>query len=124
MGGVCGYAYSGNIIVNCYSLGQVSGSQWTGGVCGYNAGTIENCYFNSTAYAGNGIGKDSNGIVVNVLGKAVERFSNGEVTYLLSQGCTVNDVAYEGSIWGQNLESDNYPVFSEVKVYCNATYID
>ena len=43
VGGVCGYNYG--TIKNCYNTGDVSGSNSVGGVCGYNYyGRIRNCY--------------------------------------------------------------------------------
>lgn len=43
VGGVCGYNYG--TIKNCYNTGAVSGTiSVIGGVCGYNYGTVENCY--------------------------------------------------------------------------------
>ena len=41
-GGVCGY--NEGTITGCYNNGAVTGKGATGGVCGYNEGTMENCY--------------------------------------------------------------------------------
>ena len=50
VGGVCGY--NDGTIKNCYNTGAVSGSMYVGGVCGYNDwGTITNCY-NTGAVSG------------------------------------------------------------------------
>ena len=90
------------------------GSSYVGGVCGgiqvesnFTA-TITNCYYNSEKYTGNAVG-DNNGTVTKVEGKTTEQFKSGEVAYLLSQGT-------EGSVWGQQLGTDDYPVLSDYKV--------
>jgi hypothetical protein len=50
-GGICGYAGSGNI-TQCYNSGNVSTKTSTysaeGGICGYNASIINNCYNRGT----------------------------------------------------------------------------
>ena len=117
VGGVCGGNVAQNentSITNCYNTGAVSGSSYVGGVCGgiqvesnFTA-TITNCYYNSEKYTGNAVG-DNNGTATKVEGKTTEQFKSGEVAYLLSQGT-------EGSVWGQQLGTDNYPVLSDYKV--------
>ncbi|MGN0113707.1 MAG: hypothetical protein ACI396_00095, partial [Acutalibacteraceae bacterium] len=42
VGGVCGY--NNGTIANCYSIATVGGGNYIGGVCGYNKGIIANCY--------------------------------------------------------------------------------
>ena len=127
VGGVCGDNVIGTI-VNCYNTGAVSGNEKVGGVCGSLGGTIANCYFDSTAYSGIAVGTIIDGVVSgNVLGKATAKFTGGEVAYLLWQGCTVNEVTYDGSVWGQTIGTDLSPVFSGAKVYpctegCTAKY--
>ena len=118
IGGVCGEHQTGTV-VNCYNTGAVSGNEKVGGVCGdIRGGTIANCYFDSTAYSGNAVGLIYGGTVSDiVLGKATAKFTGGEVAYLLWHGCTVNEVVYDGSVWGQTIGTDNYPVFSGAKVY-------
>lgn len=96
VGGVCGYNYSGTITDSTNS-GSVTGTYYVGGVCGniYN-GTITNCYYDSDAFTGAAIGGDS-GTITDVLGKTTAEFQSGEVAYLLSQGCTVDpDSSVEG----------------------------
>ena len=51
VGGVCGYNYG--TIQNCYNTGAVNGDNDVGGVCGHNSGTIKNCY-NTGAVSGTG----------------------------------------------------------------------
>lgn len=104
VGGVCGW--SSGTITNCYNTGGVTaiGSNATvGGVCGYQGGTITNCYY----LAGE---KDDNG------GKTTAQFNSGEVAYLLSQGCTIDNTTYKGDVWGQDLSDENsYPLLDSTK---------
>jgi uncharacterized repeat protein (TIGR02543 family) len=53
-GGIAGY--NNGTIQNCYVSGSVSGSSYTGGVAGYNNGLIQNCYSISTVNGGTNIG--------------------------------------------------------------------
>ena len=119
VGGVCGE--SGGKIINCYNTGKVDGSFVVGGVCGRNGGKITNCYFDSNKYSGNAVGKNSGTVSENVIGKTTTQFASGEVAYLLSLGCTVGDgeseVTYDGSVWGQTIGTDKYPVLGGDKVY-------
>ena len=115
VGGVCGYNCFGTI-TNCYNTETVSGSDSVGGVCGYNYGKITNCYYDSNKYSGNAVGSDK-GTVTGVNGKTTAQFNSGEVAYLLSQGCTIGETTYDGSIWGQEIGTDPYPVLGGAKVY-------
>ena len=94
IGGVCGWTLS--TITNCYDTGTVSGTYNVGGVCGIGSDFV-NCYYLTDS-------ADENG------GKTEEQFHNGEVAYLLSQGCKITiigeygpleTITYNGSIWGQ-----------------------
>ena len=136
-GGVCGdndiQSGSGTpTIANCYSTGSVtanvtdttgtsnSGTAYAGGVCGSNGdeATIANCYFDSTVYNGEAVGNNNGGTVsANVIGKTTEQFNSGEVAYLLSQGCTVDDILFDGSVWGQTIGTEDYPVLGGLPVY-------
>ena len=109
VGGVCGCSTAP--ISNCYNIGTVtatSSSTDISGICGYNFGPITNCYYLADT-------EDENG------GKTTAQFASGEVAYLLSQGCTVGEgedaVTYSGSVWGQNLATENYPVLNGKTVY-------
>ena len=120
VGGVNGW--NNGTIINCYNVGSVSGSGYVGGVNGWNNATITNCYYDSTIYTGNAIGKNSSGTVTKVEGKTIDEFKTGEIAYLLSQGCTIDEVTYDGTIWGQTIGKDTYPTLGGSKVYKNATY--
>lgn len=109
VGGVCGCSIAP--ISNCYNIGTVtaaSSSADISGICGYNFGPVTNCYYLADT-------EDENG------GKTAAQFASGEIAYLLSQGCTVgegeNAVTYSGSVWGQNLATENYPVLNGKTVY-------
>ena len=92
---------------NCYNAGSVSGTGYVGGVSGENyGGTITNCYYDSTIYTGNAIGKNSSGTATKVEGKTTDEFKTGEIAYLLLQGCTIDEVTYDGTIWGQTIGKD------------------
>ena len=55
VGGVCGY--NDGTISNCYNSGTVSGDYYVGGVCGFNSGgTFSNCYNSGNV---NGTGKSA-----------------------------------------------------------------
>ena len=109
VGGVCGCSIE--LISNCYNIGTVTATGSDAdisGICGYNFGPIKNCYYLADT-------EDENG------GKTADQFASGEVAYLLSQGCTVGEgedaVTYSGSVWGQNLATENYPVLNGKTVY-------
>ncbi len=116
IGGVCGYNFGGTI-TNCYNTGAVSGTKEVGGVCGFICYRIANCYFDSDKYSGNAIGSSLGGTATDVEGKATVQFNRGEVAYRLSQGYTVGSDTYDGSVWGQTIGTDNYPVLGGKKVY-------
>ena len=101
-GGVCGY--NNGTITNCCNTGAVTGGERVGGVCGKNDdGTITNCYWLDTAYSGTGIGIDA-GTVANVEVKSAEQFASGEVAWLLNSAQT-------NVPWRQNLGEggDGFP---------------
>ena len=110
VGGVCGCSIAP--ISNCYNIGTVTAtgsSADIGGICGYNFGPITNCYYLADT-------EDENG------GKTTAQFASGEIAYLLSQGCTIDEVTYDGTIWGQTIGTDTYPTLGGAKVYQNAIY--
>ena len=109
VGGVCGCSIE--LISNCYNIGTVTATSSgadISGICRYNFGPIKNCYYLADT-------EDENG------GKTTAQFASGEVAYLLSQGCTVGEgedaVTYSGSVWGQNLATENYPLLNGKTVY-------
>ena len=99
IGGVCGRNINNRSkILNCYNVGTVGQATNAGGVCGNNqGGTIANCYYLANE-------DDKNG------GKEETQFKSGEVAYLLAQGCKVGETFYDGSVWGQQLGENDYPI--------------
>ena len=115
VGGVCGCSIAP--ISNCYNIGTItatSSSADISGICGYYFGPIKNCYYLADT-------EDENG------GKTTAQFASGEIAYLLSQGCSTGEgdatVTYDGSIWGQTIGTDTYPLLHGEKVYKNITYL-
>ena len=125
VGGVCGSVDYGTII-NSYNTGVVSGSESDeyssiGGVCGqYSNGNIVNCYYLAGCAAEGTTFNNTEGE------RTKEQFASGEIAYLLDKEYTdiMYWITYDGAVWGQKLGKggDNYPVFSENKVYRNETY--
>lgn len=144
IGGICGY--NGGTIANCYNTGTVTATgsiASVGGVCGCSIAPISNCYNIGTVTATSS-GADISGIcgyyfgpVTNCYyladtedengGKTAAQFASGEIAYLLSQGCSTGEgdatVTYDGSIWGQTIGIDTYPLLHGEKVYKNITYL-
>ena len=144
IGGICGY--NGGTIANCYNTGTVTATgsiASVGGVCGCSIAPISNCYNIGTVTATSS-GADISGIcgyyfgpVTNCYyladtedengGKTAAQFASGEIAYLLSQGCSTGEgdatVTYDGSIWGQTIGTDTYPLLHGEKVYKNITYL-
>lgn len=125
VGGVCGE--NNGTISNCYYIGTVTGNGNINGICGSNTGSIANCYSNDkTGIIG--------GTVTNCYyladkanengGKTLTQFKNGEVAYLLSQGCTVDNTNYDGSVWGQTIGTDTMPILGGKKVLANVDKSD
>lgn len=115
VGGVCGCSIE--LILNCYNIGTVTAASSDAdisGICGYNFGPVKNCYYLADT-------EDENG------GKTAAQFASGEIAYLLSQGCSTGEgdatVTYDGSIWGQPIGTDTYPLLHGEKVYKNITYL-
>ena len=131
-GGINGYNYWGGIaynnyelISNCYSSSsKMSEIATAGSICCHNNGTISNCYYDKDkcsvgCFDGDGTGQAE--------GKTTAQFNSGEVAYLLGQGCTQGETVYDGSVWGQTIGTDNYPVIGGPKVYygypCNESVL-
>ena len=142
VGGICGYSEVGVTISDCSNFGNVSGT-YAGGILGssrtdgavikncYNMGTLHedrahyvgaiiadqqykemtNCYYlegcatyGTNNESANGI-RDYDDVDGATMSKPSSAFESGEVAYLL------------GGSWGQNLDSEKYPVYGSDKVY-------
>ena len=124
-GGICGQ--NNGTITNCYYTGTVTGNGSLGGICGSNTGSIANCF--STDETGAICTLNEEGTITNCYylaekayengGKTATQFESGEVAYLLSQGCTVGETIYDGSVWGQTIGTEDYPVLGGKKVLAN-----
>ena len=106
-GGIVG-SNSGTV-ANCFYAGITNGGGCIAQVVGINYGTVRNCYADESR-ATNGyrsiIGAN-NGVAENYGLLAHEKFTSGEVAYLL------------GDAWGQTLGTDEYPVLGGDRVYCH-----
>ncbi|MGN0592476.1 MAG: hypothetical protein ACI4JQ_04470, partial [Ruminococcus sp.] len=129
VGGICGQ--NNGTITNCYYTGTFKDNGSFGGICGCNTGSIANCF--STDGTGVICKLNEGGTITKCYsladkedengGRTAEQFASGEVAYLLSQGCTVGEgesaVVYDGSVWGQTIGTEDYPVLGGKKVLAN-----
>ena len=116
IGGLSGDNDSSSI-TNCNNTGEVKATgKFVGGLSGgnYNNGTITNCYYDSTVYAGAAIGDDM-GTTEKAEGKTTDEFKTGEVAYLLQ-------LDQSDEVWGQTIGTDTYPTLGGAKVYKTAIY--
>ncbi len=90
-GGVCGY--NNGTITNCCNTGAVIGSGRVGGVCGGNGGMISNCY-NAGAVTGSG----TNTYVGGVCG-----YNNGTITNCCNTGAVTGGERV-GGVCGHNFD--------------------
>ena len=102
-GGICGI-FEGELIYNCYNLGDVEGNSHVGGIAGTLIGTIENCYNegkitsnatinNKTAGGIVGLNKKTGDIIIK------NCYNNGQV-YSLENGAS-------GGILGTSVTTTN-----------------
>ena len=120
VGGMCGNSYgTSTLMCNSYMTGTVSGTKNVGSMCGYSAqeNTIANCYYDKEKCSIGGI--NGSDVAGQAEGKTLAEFKSGKITYLLSQGCTVDGEKYSGIVWGQTLGLIDYPYFRSIckKVY-------
>lgn len=147
-GGIIGNVDGTVNINNCAFTGKMEGSATTscGGIIGWTQGSanITNSYvsasFGISSTSGNIVSRKGSNATVTVTNcyylnplnatqgsitqKTEEQFASGEVAYLLSQGCTVGEIAYDGSVWGQKLgdNGDTYPVLKKELDEGNTVY--
>ena len=55
IGGIVGYSSSGSKINCCYNIGTITGNNFVGGIVGWSAAEIRNCYYldGTAMYGGN-----------------------------------------------------------------------
>jgi len=96
-GGVCGY--NGGTITNCYNTGTVKGSYYTGGVCAASSGMIMNSY-NSGTVTSVGSNTCVGGVCgYNYRGSAIRNCYN---TGAVNGENTGNGNFYAGGVCGRN----------------------
>ena len=89
VGGVCGW--NSGTIKNCYNKSTVSGKSSLGGVCGRNDGTIENCFNTGRITDGDAIG----GVCGDNCGTIKNCYNTG----------TISGHSAVGGVCGSNLEN-------------------
>ncbi len=106
--GIC--ANNKNLVVNCAQLEDIYRISLDDFEEIADGNTV-NCY-DKYYYEPNGAYWDE------LISRVCAEIRTGEYTYLLSQGCTVDGVKYDGNVWGQDLSvADSQPTFSDKKVY-------
>ncbi len=130
VGGLCGSASTSVQLTDVASFGNVSGrnSNNSGLLIGciYDGMTLSgHCFFNKEATLKNyesdieavAIGSTSDGTTGTVTAYTAEQLKNGAVTWWLQNQCGV-------TMWGQNLNTDNYPVLgSTSQVYATGSIV-
>lgn len=126
-GGLAGSSWNVNEslnIKNCYvSANSISGNSNTGAFVGWLHGnsTVDNSFYNSTAYSENPFGTSQNESYTNedvkaLSAKSCDEFKSGKVTYLLN-----SEVTDGTQVWYQNIDNgetpDDYPNFDGGTVY-------
>jgi len=139
-----GGGYSYGTIKNLHlSNSYFEGSDYVGGIAGYHAGTIENCYVDGTVTVNSTSGNNEGALVGSLAGNAENCYAYSETLigyynssyayvtncYYLAQTDDGNggktaaqfasgEVAYLlGEAYGQQIGVDAYPVFGGMKVY-------
>ena len=126
LGGIVYRNSDSGLISNCYSSSsKINGKKYLGSICAANTATITNCYYDKDKCSVGGI--EGSDVAGQAEGKSTAQFNSGEVAYLLGQGCTQGETVYNGSVWGQTVGTDNYPVIGGPKVYygypCNESVL-
>ena len=109
--GICNINDSSGRIENCYHVGQVSGADVNNNICNFNAGQIENSYYDCNICDKDAITQnESSAVAKNVEGKTTKQFASGEVTYLLNGDQSVR--AFYQNL-AQNLATEKYPTLNQ-----------
>ena len=112
LGSICGY--NEGTISNCYNTGAVTGYSCIGGICGMNSGTISNCYNTGEAEASVEVG----GICGDNYGGTISNCYNaGDVT-------ATDEWSYAGGVCGYNYEGtiENCSNTGVVTAKCQTEY--
>ena len=125
----CGICYNNEkLILNTCNLGKLDGFYEEPGyfaeICSKSTGKVVNCY---SKYHYEWVNEYINGEYdYSYFDEQLDSGAHsGKFAYLLSQGCTVDGVKYDGSVWGQDLSINNsHPDFNNKKVYAGYTSTD
>ena len=75
-GGLVGYSYKNATIEKCYSVSNVTGNNYIGGLAGYNTGIISNCYATGKVEGNSEVGS----LIGNDKGELINCYGIGKVT--------------------------------------------
>ncbi len=111
VGGVVGYNFGGTM-ENCYNTGSVTGSSnYVGGVVGYNTGNVENCY--------NTGGVSGSRLVGGVVGGNID---GGTVENCYNTG-SITGKDYVGGVVGDNYRGTEENCYNTGSVTGNSNYV-
>ena len=120
MGGIIGLADYTNIFHSYSQAALTNHTQggYTGGVAGNMTSTanVINCHYDKTMYNGSLAGLSKGSIDLLSTSHPTEKFTNGEVCYLLNGSTSEGDL-----IWFQTIGTDNSPLFDGLIVFHDAT---
>jgi hypothetical protein len=105
-GGLVGYSISSGNLNKCYSICQVKGNNYVGGLIGYNNSTIANCYNLGGVKGYQNIG----GIIGSNYGTISNCFSNGAVTGTANIGGAfgINNGTINNCLWDIETSGNSY----------------
>ena len=98
MGGIAGYVDGGASVENCYNTGSITGSgDNTAAVVGWNAATVENCYYLESTYK---VGSCGNADYTDpTVSKTDAEMRSGDIVTLLGDGFMVKSGDYPALKW-------------------------
>lgn len=99
MGGIAGYVDGGASVENCYNTGSITGSgDNTAAVVGWNAATVENCYYLESTYKVGSCGKKG-GYTDPTVSKTDAEMRSGDIVTLLGSAFMVKSGDYPALKW-------------------------
>jgi len=107
IGGLCGYAAAG-AIGQCYAAGLVTGTAFAGGLCGFNSGTVSDCFWDMET-----TGKSASAGGSGVAGKTTAQMKTLET--FTSAGWIFADIPGRTPEW--QMAGNRYPRLMTLKVY-------
>ena len=100
IGGIVGYSSQNSEINSCYNVGTITGGNFVGGIVGWSAAEIKNCYYleGTANYGGNNT-------------NLIEGIEYESLNYMKSSNF-LNDLNIDGETFIINVEKNNgYPTF-------------